>query len=279
MNCSSLLHNKEKKLKYQYNVTGNNIVLFSYLKAKYRPASRDLKRIGSVSLSPIYSHFSDTINGLATIRAMKSAPRFIRDNEEKVEANQKASYASTAAQMWLEFRLQAVGCAVVTGIAIIAVIEHKMPNGVSPGLVGLAISYALGITSKLSGLVSAFTETEREMVAVERCHQYIEEIPEEDLDRKGTMSTPYGWPSEGIVHYKDVKFRYRDHLPLALKDFNLETKSREKVRNKNSLFKLELEIKFRQQNSIEFYRHSWFYLGWNCWSNRVRKKFFVSSIV
>ena len=190
-----------------------------------------------MSLSPIYSHFSDTINGLATIRAMRSAPRFIRDNEEKVEANQKASYASTAAQMWLEFRLQAVGCAVVTGIAIIAVIEHKMPNGVSPGLVGLAISYALGITSKLSGLVSSFTETEREMVAVERCHQYIEEIPEEDLDRKGTMSTPYGWPSEGIVHFKDVKFRYRAHLPLALKDFNLETKSREKV---NDLVSKEL---------------------------------------
>jgi len=160
---------------------------------------------------------------------MKSAPRFIRDNEDKVEANQKASYASTAAQMWLEFRLQAVGCAVVTGIAIIAVIEHKMPNGVSPGLVGLAISYALGVTSKLSGLVSAFTETEREMVAVERCHQYIEEIPEEDLDAAETTSTPYGWPSEGIVNFKDVNFRYRDHLPLVLKQFNFETKSKEKV--------------------------------------------------
>ena len=162
---------------------------------------------------------------------MKSAPRFIRDNEDKVEANQKAAYASTAAQMWLEFRLQAVGCVVVTGIAIIAVIEHKMPNGVSPGLVGLAISYALGITSKLSGLVGAFTETEREMVAVERCHQYVEEIPEEDIDNPGMMSTtPYSWPSEGIVHFKNVNFRYREHLPLALKDFNLETKSREKVR-------------------------------------------------
>jgi hypothetical protein len=32
--------------------------------------------------------------------------------------------------------------------------------------VGLAISYALGITSKLSGLVSAFAETERELVKI-----------------------------------------------------------------------------------------------------------------
>ena len=41
----------------------------------------------------------------------------------------------------------------VTGIAIIAVIQHHT-GAVDPGLVGLAISYALGITGKLSGLVS-----------------------------------------------------------------------------------------------------------------------------
>ena len=43
-------------------------------------------------------------------------------------------------------------------------------------MVGLAISYALGITGKLSGLVSSFTETERELVAVERCGQYINQV-------------------------------------------------------------------------------------------------------
>ena len=53
------------------------------------------------------------------------------------------------------------------------------------GLVGLAISYALGITGKLSGLVSSFTETEKELVAVERCVQYIDNIPSEKL--KGNL--------------------------------------------------------------------------------------------
>ena len=43
-------------------------------------------------------------------------------------------------------------------------------------MVGLAISYALGITGKLSGLVSSFTETERELVAVERCGQHIDQV-------------------------------------------------------------------------------------------------------
>ena len=90
------------------------------------------------------------------------------------------------------------------------------------------ISYALGITSKLSGLVTTFTETEREMVAVERCQQYVDGVPQEDLDG-GVIDTPYGWPREAIVSFKDVNFRYREHLPPALRGFTLETKSKEKV--------------------------------------------------
>ena len=92
-----------------------------------------------------------------------------------------------------------------SGIAILAVIQHGSQS-ISPGLVGLAISYALGITGKLSGLVSAFTETEREFVAVERCKQYLDDIKIEDFDG-GVTTTPYNWPSEGILVFKDVSFR------------------------------------------------------------------------
>lgn len=55
-----------------------------------------------------------------------------------------------------------------------------MNQGADPGLIGLAISYALGVTSKLSGLVSTFTETERELVAVERVSQYIKTVQSEN---------------------------------------------------------------------------------------------------
>jgi ATP-binding cassette subfamily C (CFTR/MRP) protein 10 len=73
---------------------------------RYRPASRDLKRVSSTSLSPIYSHFSETLSGLTTVRAMKSVGRFEQECLDKVEANQKAQFASVAAAQWLELRLQ-----------------------------------------------------------------------------------------------------------------------------------------------------------------------------
>lgn len=49
-----------------------------------------------------------------------------------------------------------------------------------PGLVGLALSYALSVTSLLSGVVSSFTETEKQLVSVERAQQYLN-IPSENL--------------------------------------------------------------------------------------------------
>ena len=48
------------------------------------------------------------------------------------------------------------------------------------GLVGLAISYALSVTGKLSGLVNVFAETEKEMVSVERIMQSITDTPKEE---------------------------------------------------------------------------------------------------
>jgi len=47
------------------------------------------------------------------------------------------------------------------------------------GLVGLAISYVLSMTALLNGVVTYFTETEKQMVSVERVDQYISDVPAE----------------------------------------------------------------------------------------------------
>jgi ATP-binding cassette subfamily C (CFTR/MRP) protein 10 len=59
--------------------------------------------------------------------------RFKRKNEENVEANQKCQYASQAAGQWLGLRLQLIGVAMVTGIGVIAVLQHQF-NVADPGI-------------------------------------------------------------------------------------------------------------------------------------------------
>lgn len=75
------------------------------------------------------------------------------------------------------------------------------------GLVGLAISYVLSVTGLLSGVVTAFTESEREMISVERIEQYLRETETENL--REIIAPPYAWPSQGVVSFENVILKYR----------------------------------------------------------------------
>lgn len=53
---------------------------------------RELKRLCTITRSPIYAHFSETLSGLMTIRAFRQADRFTGENEKRLELNQRANY-------------------------------------------------------------------------------------------------------------------------------------------------------------------------------------------
>ncbi|NWI45078.1 MRP7 protein, partial [Picathartes gymnocephalus] len=196
-------------------------VVYFFIQRYYRFTSRELKRLYSVTLSPIYTHFSETLSGLSSIRAMRATKRFELENQLRLERNQRCLFASNTAMEWLDIRLQMIGVAVVTAIAGIAIIQHQKQLG-NPGLVGLALSYALSVTNLLSGLIASFTHTEIMMVSVERTEEYTTDIPMEPQDKlvqvKAQMWSQVSadWPSEGLVEFQQVVLAYRAGLPNAL---------------------------------------------------------------
>ncbi|CAG9765420.1 unnamed protein product [Ceutorhynchus assimilis] len=202
------------------------VPVYHWLQNYYRLTSRELKRICSVTLSPVYSHFNETLQGLTTINAMRANQRFKRENQLYVDANIKAQFASQIAIRWLGLRLQFIGVAIVSGVSFIAVVQHQY-DVANAGFIGLAISYALSVTSLLSGVVNAFTETEREMIAVERVNQYVNEIPLETSHF--IMEPPFGWPTQGVISFSNVFLKYREHLAPSLKHITFETRPSEKV--------------------------------------------------
>ncbi|NXS38652.1 MRP7 protein, partial [Pomatostomus ruficeps] len=196
-------------------------VVYFFIQRYYRFTSRELKRLYSVTLSPIYTHFSETLSGLSSIRAMRATKRFELENQQLLEQNQRCLFASNTVMEWLDIRLQMIGVVVVTAIAGIAIIQHQKQLG-NPGLVGLALSYALSVTNLLSGLIASFTHTEIMMVSVERTEEYTTDIPMEPQDKvvqvKAQMCSQVSadWPSQGLVEFQQVVLAYRTGLPNAL---------------------------------------------------------------
>uniref|UniRef100_A0A3P8Q616 ATP-binding cassette, sub-family C (CFTR/MRP), member 10 n=1 Tax=Astatotilapia calliptera TaxID=8154 RepID=A0A3P8Q616_ASTCA len=192
----------------------------------YRHTSRELKRLCSLTLSPIYSHFSETLTGLGTIRASGNSARFEEENARRLEQNQRCLFLSYAAGQWLDIRLQLIGIAVVTGLGVIAVVQHQL-NSVDPGLVGLSLSYALSITQLLSGLIFSFTQTEMQLVSVERTEEYSTGLPIEPQHQNTELSP--SWPEHGCLEFRNVALTYRDGLPNALDGVSLMVRPGEKI--------------------------------------------------
>ena len=82
----------------------------------------------------VYTHFAEALDGLVTIRAFDSQPRFAATNEALVTATQRASIAGVATAQWLALRLQLMTAMIVFLIALLAVLdaEDVLPSA-APG--------------------------------------------------------------------------------------------------------------------------------------------------
>ncbi|KAG8432958.1 hypothetical protein GDO86_017284 [Hymenochirus boettgeri] len=200
-------------------------LIYFFVQRFYVATSRQLKRLESVSRSPVYSHFSETLMGSSVIRAFGEQKRFIEISDFKVDENQRAYFPSIVSNRWLAIRLEFVGNCIVLFASLFAVISR---TSLSPGLVGLSVSYALQVTTYLNWLVRMSSELETNIVAVERVKEYA------DLEQEAPwtiqQTAPEApWPQEGKIEFQNFALRYREDLDLALRNINVTIQGGEKV--------------------------------------------------
>ncbi|XP_069836112.1 ATP-binding cassette sub-family C member 2-like [Dendropsophus ebraccatus] len=199
-------------------------ILYYFVQRFYVSTSRQLRRLDSVTRSPIYSHFGETVSGLSVIRAYGHQQRFLQHNEDTIDLNQKSVYPWIVSNRWLAIRLEFVGNLTVFFAALFAVLARGTVDG---GTVGLSISSALNITQTLNWLVRMTSELETNIVAVERVDEYIKEKNEAEWVTQ--RRPPQDWPDRGVVEFVDYKARYRSELDLVLHGISCTVDSMEKV--------------------------------------------------
>ncbi|KAJ4350561.1 ATP-binding cassette glutathione S-conjugate transporter ycf1 [Ascochyta clinopodiicola] len=202
--------------------------LYLYIQRYYLRTSRELKRLDSVSRSPIYAHFQESLSGMSTIRAYNQQKRFELENEWRVDANLRAYYPSISANRWLAVRLEFLGSFIILAAAGLAIISVASHSGLTAGSVGLAMSYALQITQSLNWIVRQTVEVETNIVSVERVLEYAA-LPSEAPDVISKNRPPISWPAQGAVSFNNYSTRYRPGLDLVLKNIDLQIKPNEKI--------------------------------------------------
>ncbi|AWU74051.1 uncharacterized protein C5L36_0A06450 [Pichia kudriavzevii] len=201
--------------------------IYRYYQKYYLYTSRELKRLESVSRSPIFAHFQETLTGVSIIKAYDQVKRFTFLNQHKMDVNMSAYHPSVTANRWLAVRLELLGSFIILGSSGLLILTLKSGH-VTPGLVGLSVSYALQVTQSLNWIVRMTVDIESNIVSVERVMEYAtlpHEAPAVIEDKRPAAN----WPFNGEIEFKNYSTRYREDLDLVLKNINLSIKDKEKI--------------------------------------------------
>ncbi|XP_064819546.1 ATP-binding cassette sub-family C member 9-like, partial [Oncorhynchus masou masou] len=119
-------------------------VSFYFIQKYFRVASKDLQDLDDSTQLPLLCHFSETAEGLTTIRAFRHESRFKQKMLELTDTNNTAYLFLSAANRWLEVRTDYLGAVIVLTAAVASI--WSSGKNLPSSMVGLGLTYAYDTT-------------------------------------------------------------------------------------------------------------------------------------
>lgn len=202
------------------------LICYYVLQRYYVATTRQLKRLESVTRSPILNHFSETILGVSTIKAYGATDRFISEVNRRVDQNQRCYYPSAIASCWISIRLEFLATCLIFLAAFLAIFSK---NSLSGSQTGLSLSQALWLPLALNYFVRTASDLENNMVSLERVLEYSRVVPEAKWYTQTDVSLVPYWPKCGAIVFHKYSTSYRPGLDLVLKGVNFAIEQGEKI--------------------------------------------------
>uniref|UniRef100_A0A8C2TF05 ATP binding cassette subfamily C member 8 n=1 Tax=Coturnix japonica TaxID=93934 RepID=A0A8C2TF05_COTJA len=203
-------------------------IMCYFIQKYFRVASRDLQQLDDSTQLPLLSHFSETVEGLTTIRAFRYEAKFRQKLLEYTDSNNIASLFLTAANRWLEVRMEYIGACVVL-IAAVTSITSCLYSKLSSGLVGLGLTYALMVSNYLNWMVRNLADMEIQLGAVKRIHGLLKTEAENYEGLLSSSQIPQNWPDRGEIQIQNLSVRYDSNLKPVLKHVNAHISPGQKI--------------------------------------------------
>ncbi|KAK2861371.1 hypothetical protein FQN49_004272 [Arthroderma sp. PD_2] len=194
----------------------------------YLRTSRQLRLLDLEAKSP-FTHFLDTVKGIATLRAFGFIPDDVRKNASLINSSQTPAYLLVMIQQWLNLVLDLIVMVMAAVLTTLAVRLHS-----NSGFIGASLVTLMNFGESLSGIVVFFTRLETSIGAIARLKSFNENVKPEDRDEEDLV-LPEQWPQSGLIELKGVSASYsaEDQIEgastLALRDIDLTVNPGEKV--------------------------------------------------
>lgn len=202
-------------------------VAFYFIQKYFRVASKDLQDLDDSTQLPLLCHFSETAEGLTTIRAFRHEARFKQRMLELTDTNNTAYLFLSAANRWLEVRTDYLGAVIVLTAAGSSIWCSSFVHSV--GLVGLGLTYALTVTNYLNWVVRNLADLEVQMAAVKKVNSFLSTESENYEGSMDASQVPENWPQDGEIKIQDLSVRYDPILKPVLKHVNMYIEPSQKV--------------------------------------------------
>ncbi|KAK7195826.1 pentamidine resistance protein 1 [Novymonas esmeraldas] len=223
----------------------------------YNSANREIRRTSSVVKSPLFSLLGEALTGSATITAYHRASTVMAEALQRLDVVYSCSILESAAGRWLGVRIDILSNVVITSVVLVGVATTILSDTSAHwvALVSLSLTMSTNCTMFLIFLVKQGAALEADMNGVERLLYYTREVPQEDMpeldeevaalaaragdgaDATGTVVVEPAGPAGAVTQavqagslvFDGVQMRYREGLPLVLRDVSFRIAPREKV--------------------------------------------------
>ncbi|KAJ5538214.1 hypothetical protein N7494_007693 [Penicillium frequentans] len=166
----------------------------------YLRTSRQLRFLDLEYKSPLFTQFTETLDGLITIRAFGWQHSFQEEHKHLLLQSQKPYYFLFVVQRWLTLVLDLL----VAGIAVMLAILSVFTPDIGP--VGVSLISLITFNQQLAELINFWTLMETSIGAITRVRTF-EKVPTEDLPLENQYP-PVTWPLEGSIIFQDTSMAY-----------------------------------------------------------------------
>ncbi|KAJ2961221.1 hypothetical protein NQZ79_g3555 [Umbelopsis isabellina] len=200
------------------------MIAFWYIGKLFIEAGIQIRRLESINRSLVFTHFTETIAGVTTLRAFGLTSSFLAQMADLADRNLRPTYCMWTMNRWMTFMLTLISVITSTSIAIFCVMNNER---YSASVAGLCLSYSLTFTDQALDVIRRSTSMQISFNAVERIEEYTE--IDQEAPAITTPRPPSSWPHEGNIEVRNLHARYSDDLDPVLRGISFNVKSRERV--------------------------------------------------